>query len=162
MDFEKIDRPLIRFFSELTHLAGKIGIPSNILINIFLLIQTGAQITQIVFLYYIGKSTITVFIITIPTWLFIWYFRRLIKLSKERPVWIDFARIFAGLYAGIGVFFFFYYWILSSFHFNTFFKEEFTSELTSMIAGVAFMCVLYLLTCSGEIIKTEQQKELPE
>lgn len=162
MSYLEIDRFFIRLYLHVARLACKIGITGTMLINTFLLIQISAQIVQIAFLYQIGKGITTICIITGPTIFLIWYFRKMVLSSKDRPVWIDFVRVFANLYTVIRVAMFSWYGILCFLGFNTFFREEFVSQVSQLLMAVSFMSILYLLTISGERPSDTTRPKLPK
>lgn len=153
MTYQKIDSAIFSFFQDMTNFFGRIGISLRVLINSFLIIQIGFQISQIVWLYQVKAGTVNIFLHSFPTLLILWYFSHVVKHSKKGPVSLDVMRIFGAMFVAIVVFSFIFNYtmkIISKLPFSGERLLYHRSEVSYMIACVAFGCLLYLLSCKGK------------
>jgi hypothetical protein len=148
----KLDSWILSRFQSLTHHAKRIRISSTVLINLFILIQLSAQITQLVILYFSAENMLVAFLVSFPTWVFIIYLYRVRRYSRRG--WIirlDLIRLFALLFACLEIF-----TTVNSYISHTIFHYQHpeihdemshtSSEIAYLIAWLAFPCVLYLLS----------------
>jgi len=156
--YPDFDNRILSFFQSITNGAKRIKISRTFLINFFLIVLFSAQIAQIVFAYLLEKNIFHVFLLTLPTWLVIWYFWRVIKQSKKIPVWMDIARMIALLFGLIVLSIFLAVRIPVMIYFPNWYK--FLYDIGYVVAGILFPCVLFFISCvDEEVTETKTLKE---
>lgn len=143
MDYEKIDRPIMRFFVILARHMQRVDIPTSTAVNVFVTIQIISQIAHPIVLHYEGKSMEAISWLSIPTTIFVLYLIWVVKISQTRPVGIDAARIFSGLLAIITTFNFVHVCIVDSIIAEHSFTENLLGDTMHLVTTISFMLVMH-------------------
>lgn len=148
----RLDGWLLSRFQSMIHHAKRIGISSTTLINLFILIQLSAQITQLVILYFSAENILVAFLLSFPTWVLIIYLYRLRRYSRRGySIRLDLIRLFALLFACLEIFstvnrytaYIIFQYQHPEIHRGL---DHESSEIAYLIAWLVFPCVIYLLS----------------